>query len=427
MAREWTQEMRYELARLVQGHTVNNRTSWQFIQEEMKAKFGEYFSVSSLRMQNRDYIAGERKKKVILPNEEDKLKVSESTYNEKIEFNNGQWQSDRLIQMSEEQKKDPDFLLEAHGFDPCEWELINAKSSLWHQRNKKDQFNTSDKPVLLYSNKITVKPREEKSIDWDEIIENIQSNVAPYEIDSDYIDEPERKHLIVPLYDMHFPITTYEEYMETQQDIINLFENGYHQILFVIGNDLFHHNDHRNRTASGREIQHADMTEAWKMACDFYEPILTFAQRKAFGVEVVYVPGNHDETFAWAFSKYLEARFPQIWFDNQMETRKVTMVGRNMIGMTHGDKAVKELPMLFATEFPSEWAEASNRETFIGHLHTEKTVTYGSEDIRGVTIRRMPTRNKADKWHIENGYTMANRRFQLVEYTDTETSAIYYV
>ena len=58
MAREWTQEMRYELARLVQGHTVNNRTSWQFIQEEMKAKFGEYFSVSRLRMQNRDYIAG---------------------------------------------------------------------------------------------------------------------------------------------------------------------------------------------------------------------------------------------------------------------------------------------------------------------------------------------------------------------------------
>ncbi len=90
MAREWTQEMRYELARLVQAHTVNKRTSWQFIQEEMKAKFGEYFSVSSLRMQNRDYIEGGRKKKVVQPKVE-VPKVAESTYNEKIEFNNGQW------------------------------------------------------------------------------------------------------------------------------------------------------------------------------------------------------------------------------------------------------------------------------------------------------------------------------------------------
>ncbi|WP_277630386.1 metallophosphoesterase [Atopococcus tabaci] len=427
MAVNWTDNMRFELARLVEQHTKDERIDWQTIKQLMNHTFGERFTRASLRMQHRDYIQGRRVNKLEAPEANEKPVLREKDiYKEKLEYTNGQWQSDKLIEMSDEQKKDPAFLLEAHGFDADEWELVNARSSLWHQRNKKDQFNDNDKPVLLYSNKITVRPKQTK-VNWNQIIANIKQATEPLVIESEYIAEQEKKYLAVMLNDMHFGNNTYDDYIETQQEIVNLLENGYHQVLFIIGSDLFHHNDLRNRTASGREIEHMDMAEAWEHATHFYEPLLKWAAKKAYGVECVYVRGNHDESLSWAFSKYLQGRFPQVWFNNDLDFRKVTMLGNNMIGMAHGDKAVKDLPMLMATEFPKEWAMATTRECFIGHLHSEKTTTVGSEDIQGMTIRRTPTGNKADTWHKEHGYTMAHRRFQCVEYTENEVAAIYYV
>lgn len=421
MAIEWTDTMRMELARIVDENKKGTRISWITVSDIMSRLFNEEFTRSSVKMQYQNYIQGTREKKIEMP-----VLREKEVYAEQLEFKNGQWQSDKLIAMSAEQEKDADFLLSAHGFDPGKWELVSAKSSLWHQRNKKDQFNQTDKPVLLYSNKITAKPKV-TGINWEQIIANINDASEPLFITSDYVMEDGEKHLAVMLNDMHFGISTYDDYIETQQEIVNLLENGYKNILFVLGSDMFHHNDLRNRTVSGREIEHVDMTTAWQYAADFYEPILQWAVKKTEGVECVYIPGNHDESLGWAFTKYLEGRFPQVYFDTAFDHRKVTMLGNNMIGMAHGDKSVKDLPMLMATEFPKEWAAASTRECFIGHLHTEKTTLIQSEDVQGITIRRTPTRNIIDKWHKEYGYTMAHKRFMCVEYSRDEVKAQYYI
>ena len=66
----------------------------------------------------------------------------------------GTYTNTKLIELSEDDQKSPDVLLEKHGFDKNKFELVSAKNTMWHSQ-KKDKNN----PVTLYSSKITVKPR----------------------------------------------------------------------------------------------------------------------------------------------------------------------------------------------------------------------------------------------------------------------------
>jgi hypothetical protein len=60
--------------------------------------------------------------------------------------------SDKLIEICEMDKHNPEILLKAHGFNPNTFELVNAKNNLWHMAKK------GGSRLLLYQSKITVKP-----------------------------------------------------------------------------------------------------------------------------------------------------------------------------------------------------------------------------------------------------------------------------
>ena len=58
-------------------------------------------------------------------------------YKEQIDVNkDGSFTSDRLIEINEENLKNPEFLLNAHGYDPLEWELVSARNSIWNQSGR---------------------------------------------------------------------------------------------------------------------------------------------------------------------------------------------------------------------------------------------------------------------------------------------------
>ena len=74
--------------------------------------------------------------------------------------------------------------------------------------------------------------------------------------------------------------------------------------------------------------------------------------------------GNHDNTLGYAFARVLKKAYSsnnRITFDVDLKQRKATMLGKSLIGGSHGDKGKKNYPMLFATEFATMWAEATNR------------------------------------------------------------------
>lgn len=331
-------------------------------------------------------------------------------------LHDGTHRSDKLLRMSAEQCKDPAYLLTAHGFDKNAWVLINVKNNIWNVYSKKDRVQT------LYSSKITVKPCE-NIFNIDALIKTIK-DMPPVVVNKKVaVRTPARDYINIPLFDMHFGNSTYDHYRDTQGRLMGLLSKTYKGVLFIIGQDMLHNDNFRGTTTKGTVIDKVNMHTAWDDALRFYDPLIYRAMSLSDRVHIMYSKGNHDETMSWCFVQMLKSRYPDASFDDQFKERKVHMLGQNFIGVNHGDKQnEKELTENFAVEFPLEFSSATNREVYVGHKHAEWVYDRG-----GVLLRRMPTRNLTDGYHDDHGYTKAHKRFQVLEYSETQTERIHYV
>lgn len=399
----WTKEMESDLIRL-----RHSGKTWKQIPKEMAKLHEGKFTYDSCRQKYRSL----NKELPIEKVKDDIVKP----FKEEVKINSdGTHISDKLIELSDEEMKDTNAVLLAHGYDPSEWELTSSQSSMWHHFNKE-----MSNPRTLYASKIKVKPKGYK-LNTNELLEIVKQ--TPKITYRPKVNKNTNKYLLLSLYDMHFGIADYKYYMPTQAKILEKLKNSYKEVLLVVGQDAFHNDDFRGRTSSGRQIEQVDMVKAWKDATLFFEPIIKESLERNSKVSIVYSKGNHSETIEWAFVQYLKARYPQCQVDDSLKERKTHMLGNNFIGMNHGDKKnEKRLPENFATEFPLEWSKATTRTVFTGHRHHEMVI-----DIGGVLVRRMPTRNETDQWHEDMGYTTSHKRFQIHEFSEDEQLASYYV
>ncbi|MGG3456063.1 hypothetical protein [Paenibacillus rhizolycopersici] len=394
----WTPEERERLKELAGTGTYDE------IAETMSEELGFKVSGESVRKQIKRI---------------DKVDVEAETpagYKESMEIlPNGSHRSDKLIRMSKEQEKDTNYLLTAHGYDPKVWELTSAKWSEWNQHNKKDGT------VTLFSSQITVKPKQNGS-NIDDLIRAIK-DTKPITLTIDKIKTAEKRMLEIPIFDPHFGVSDYEYYKPTQQKIIERLSScRWEKVLFILGQDMLHNDNFRSTTSSGTIIEAVDMVKAWGDARMFFEPLIELAITQSETIDVMYSPGNHDEALGWAFVQMIKARYPQANVDDGMQQRKAYVYGDNFIGITHGDKGRKDLHNIFPIEFPMEWSQAKNREIHTGHLHVEET-----KDVFGMAVRTLATRNRTDKWHKDNGFVGAHKRFMLFEYSERELESIHYV
>lgn len=343
----------------------------------------------------------------------------EITYKETTEIMaDGSHKSDKLVRMNAEQLKDVNYLLEAHGFDKESWELVNAKNNIWNVYSKIDKVQS------LYSSKITVKPRS-NAFSYDRFLELISEKVTPITIDRKNEQESYSKLLEIPLYDMHFGVSSLEFYQPHLNEIIHKIRSrAWDTILIPIGQDLLHNDNFKGQTANGTMIEKVDMEKAFDDALKFYVTIISEALRPEHSKNVVcvYVKGNHDESSSYGFFRTLKATFPQAEFEGSLKQRKGFSWEKVFIGMSHGDKGANRLIENFMTEFGKLIANAEVREIHTGHLHTEL-----SKDKFGIVQRTLATANRTDDWHDDNGFIGANKRFQLFEYSPASLDAIYYI
>ncbi len=269
-----------------------------------------------------------------------------------------------------------------------------------------------------------IKSRAEDSL-YLELIDNIK-NLPPMEIEKTELEKAEDYMLEIPLYDLHFGIADLEHYRETLQEVIDIIKRrNYKEINIIIGQDLFHNDDFRGRTASGREIEKVNIRKAWNDAREFYYQIITKAKKHSQKVKVIYSKGNHDESMSWAFTQMIKAEFKDIEIDDEFKERKIIVFGDNFIGITHGEKGQaksRKLNNMFVIEYPQEFAQAKVREVHAGHLHSERII-----DEFGIMARRLSSGNISDEWHNEQGYVGAHKRFMLFEWSLKKLVAIYYV
>ena len=89
-----------------------------------------------------------------------------------------------------------------------------------------------------------------------------------------------------------------------------------------------------------------------------------------------------------------------------------------MFCFEHGDVAKKDTPLVYATEFPQQWGQATHRTLYTGHYHKKKTTEYVTEnEEHGFSIKILPSLSHTDYWHYHNKFT-GNKRAGVLELHD---------
>lgn len=340
--------------------------------------------------------------------------------NKEISINNdGSQTSSKVILMTEENCKDVNFMLTAHGFDIKSWELVNARNNIWNVYSKKDGIGT------LYSSKITVKPLV--GISLQEVEEHFEEMSKKYKTPKVAKRNVVESGLMleVPIMDLHLGKMAYDKEVgsgynvDLARSVFNEIIDGvieevgnkkFEKIIFPIGNDFFNFNNVDGSTTGGTR-QDNDMK--WKQLFLVGIELLIDGiakLSKLAPVEVFYVQGNHDTQISFYATSNIKS-----WFRNDdnvtvevtMSPRKYIEFGNVLIGFAHGDKEKKRIDSIMQVEARESWGRTKYHEWHLAHFHSEQTRENG-----GVIVRHLSSPTGSDTWHCESGYVGAIRKCQ---------------
>jgi len=180
------------------------------------------------------------------------------------------------------------------------------------------------------------------------------------------------------------------------------------RVLFPIGNDFFNSNNSAMTTAHGTpQTDDARWHLTFKLGASLIVKIIDALSALA-PVDVVVVPGNHDEERIWYLGEYLEAWYhknPNITVDNRPQKRKYYHFGQVLLGLTHGYyEKIQELGSLMAYEIPQLWAQSTHREWHLGDKHHKVDMILKTKELEnGVVVRILRSLAKPSVWEFDKG------------------------
>ena len=308
-----------------------------------------------------------------------------------------------------------DILLQAHGYNPKDWELIKSTNKQWNGYSKLHGI------VDLVSSAITVKPKfllKEK-----DIIETFNNLKAP-KLENYTYQPAKRQMLELMLPDLHFGKLAWDKETDMDYDIkiackifremilklISEITFPLEEIVYILGNDFFNVDNSVQETKKGtRQDCDGRWQKIYMVGCQ--EIIWAIEHlRKIAPVKVFYVPGNHDYT--WSYFATLNT---SAWYRNcsnvevsvSPKGRKYYQYGNNLIGWTHGEEKAKNIDKVMQAEARKMWGLTQYHELHAGHKHVEEVASFP-----GLIFRRIPSYVADDAWHIQEGYVGKTRRTQ---------------
>lgn len=198
------------------------------------------------------------------------------------------------------------------------------------------------------------------------------------------------------------------------------------KIYYVIGSDEFN-SEWTNTTTKGTPQSNIlTYQEAFQKICDFEISMINNMLDYA-DVEVIYIPGNHDEYVGWHLINFLESQYKQvkeIYFDTSTDYTKYRRYKNTAMMFNHGDAIKPEkLANMFPVEFRKEWGECDNFYIFIGDKHHNHI-----KDLNGIEFYQIAALSKAKStWDAKNGYTCSKAKLTSFVIDDVHgITDIYY-
>lgn len=335
-------------------------------------------------------------------------------------------------------------LLRAADVDESLWRVDRHIINKWEVGAKNDDGQIEVEPLIQV--KAWLVPDESmlaaRAVERELVYDRI-SETAPV-VPSLFTERPDQQGCMVELglFDLHLGKYAWEGETGSGYDldkaeqvykeaIVSLMQNTLaytlsekiDYILFPIGNDFVHIDNHRaettHKTALGPQTD-----GTWQEIVTRAQNLLVWAVdnlRQFAPVKVVVIPGNHDRENSWHLGALLEAWFRNVKdvdVDNGASPRKYHLYGSTLIGFTHGMyEKLNVLPITLATETPELWGRSKYREIHIGHVHHRKSLSFQVDsDSEGVMVRVLPSLSGRDSWHHRRAFVHSSCGAQAFVY-----------
>jgi hypothetical protein len=188
-------------------------------------------------------------------------------------------------------------------------------------------------------------------------------------------------------------------------------ETGY---LVDVG-DYLHADNRSNMTPASGHLLDVDTRyqRVIRVAVDAMRYCIGRMLQKHRKVKVFITPGNHNPDSAGWMAMVIAAYYanePRVEVETSPAKFFYQRFGRNLIGITHGDKIkLEELPSIMAHDRAEDWGQTEHRYWWTGHIHHTK-----HQEYRGCTVEAFNTLAAGDAWHAASGYR-AKRQMQRID------------
>lgn len=314
-------------------------------------------------------------------------------------------------------------LIEVCQIDLEYWDIERWICNQW-QMGSKDFFgHVHVQPLFQIKVWLRKKSNEIKSKNAIEEMIKEAKNFAPRYPKLTYSKSKDGMLYEITIPDIHFGRLTWENESgenydikiatkavnDVLDDLLSQAHNySINKIVLVLGNDFYNVDNRQETTAHGTPQQEdtrwqKTFTLGRKLCVQMIDKCSQVAP-----VDVLIVPGNHDEERSFYLGDALECWYhqnPNVAVDNAARKRKYYRYGKVLLGFTHGYfEKLNSLPMIMATEVPTLWAQTEFREFHTGDKHHRKDIT--NEDSN-VVVRILSSLAAHDAWTFDKGYVGA--------------------
>lgn len=198
--------------------------------------------------------------------------------------------------------------------------------------------------------------------------------------------------------------------------------NKLDKIIYVIGSDCFN-SEFNNMTTKGTPQQNIlPYHVSFQAICDFQTKVVDTLLANCNEVEIIYMPGNHDEYVGFHMISWLKAYYrnqSKLSVDISTDYTKYRQYSNTAMCFNHGDV---QKPIMLAQNFPVEfkygWATSDHYAIFTGDKHHELVKSMGA-----IKFYQLPSLSKSkSNWDSKQGYSTTPA--EMISFLITEKKGI---